>query len=165
MKNEKSQIPSEPKYIKFASDAHGDQKYGEHDYVHHLFCVAQILKEFGYTDEKWQAAAWLHDVIEDTDATFATIWEQFGDDVSRIVYCCTGFGKNRAARLENILSKIAVYPDAAVVKLADRIANVEAGGKIDMYKKEQITFEAGIKEFVPEAMWLRLEKALDIVKV
>ena len=147
-------------YIKFAANAHGNQKYGEHDYVHHLFCVAEVLREFGYTDDMWQAAAWLHDVIEDTTIGYEAVLTTFGADVATLVYCCTGIGKNRSERLENIIDKIKVYQSAAVVKVADRIANCEAGGKLEMYRKEHDMFSA-LKKYVPTAMWERYEKALN----
>lgn len=149
-----------PYWEELAITAHGDQRYGKQPYEYHLAKVAQILKDFGYDDDTWQAAAWLHDVVEDTKTNIQYINLAFGWEVSMLVWAVTGFGATRQERVNNILTKLRGYPNACVLKLADRIANVEESGKKDMYLKEQDMFEHVVRRHVPPAMWTRLEEAL-----
>ncbi len=146
----------------FAIKAHGDQKYGGEPYGVHLFAVAQVARDFGATNAQWKAA-FLHDVLEDTPATSDQILDLFGEDVLGLVYACTGEGHNRKARNASIYRKIEAYPPAAFIKLADRIANVEASepgsSHRAMYRKELDAFRAVIRPHVPAAMWDRLERA------
>jgi hypothetical protein len=54
-------------------------------------------------------------------------------------------------------------PDAIILKLADRIANIEHGGKIDMYRKEQIDFKGSLFLSTPldaRVMWDYLDNLL-----
>ena len=73
-------------------------------------------------------------------------------------------GGDRATHVASIYEKIAAYPDAAVVKLADRIANVEAcetGDKHSVrYAREHLTFAKVIEPHVPAAMWQRYSNAV-----
>lgn len=57
--------------------------------------------------------------------------------------------------------KIRSNPDAIIIKLADRIANVEWGGMTDMYTKEFAEFQdvLRIKDHATK-MWEHLEKLL-----
>ncbi len=68
-----------------AAAAHGEQrrKSGE-SYISHPLAVAKVVAEFGLDDVSI-AAALLHDAVEDTDIDLATIEEDFGSDVARVV--------------------------------------------------------------------------------
>jgi (p)ppGpp synthase/HD superfamily hydrolase len=144
----------------FAIRAHGDQKYGGEPYGVHLFDVAGIVHEFGYSNDH-RKAAFLHDVLEDTATTSDQILDLFGENVLRLVFACTGEGESRAERNNSIYRKIVEYPPAAPVKLADRIANVEAATPgchhWRRYKAEMPQFRAVIRPHVPDQMWDRLE--------
>jgi len=51
------------------------------------------------------------------------------------------------------------------LKLADRIANIEHGGKIDMYAKEYQEFKGALYLNTPDSakkMWAHLEKLLKL---
>lgn len=129
---------------RFALAAHGDQRYGRHPYSHHLTAVVAVLHRFGFTDPELTAAAWLHDVIEDTPVSLDEIRREFGPRVAGIVWALTdGEGPDRAARKRASYARIAVTPDAATVKMADRIANCEEPGRqIETYRAEQDGFRA-----------------------
>jgi hypothetical protein len=80
----------------YAIAMHGDQKYGPHPYVHHLDAVVALLQPYG---EKARVVGYLHDVVEDTDATVADVQERFGDLVARCVSLLTDApGANRKER-------------------------------------------------------------------
>ena len=59
-------------------------------------------------------------------------------------------------------ASLASNPDAITIKLADRIANIEHGGKIDMYAKEHKTFKhiLFIRGHDTLEMWDHLEQLL-----
>lgn len=147
----------------FAIAAHGDQKYGDAPYRSHLFAVVAVLRDFGYRG-KYEIAGWLHDVVEDCGVSLSEIKARFGSDVVAIVHAVSGEGDSRAERIASIYEKIDGCRPAAVVKLADRIANVEAAASAPdhwrRYMAEQDGFEGAIRRRVPAPMWTRLERAL-----
>jgi len=146
----------------FAIVAHHDQTYDSHPYAFHLAQVECILVEFGFDGDDWRAAAWLHDVLEDTETQKDVVQQLYGPDVANIVFAVSGFGANRKIRNQCIHDKIEAYPPAAILKLADRIANVEHGKRnaskhFDMYRQELPVFRELIQPKVPKDMWERLE--------
>jgi guanosine-3',5'-bis(diphosphate) 3'-pyrophosphohydrolase len=149
---------------RFAIEAHGDQHYGDAPYVAHLQAVHDVLVEFGYLNEDLLAAAWLHDVLEDTTTTFEDLSREFGLRVAQIVKGVTNeLGKNRAERHAKTYPKIASDLDCVTLKLADRIANMRASltGKkfIAMYRGEYPEFRAALRPGGGcEAMWIELDR-------
>jgi (p)ppGpp synthase/HD superfamily hydrolase len=109
----------------FAIEHHGNQKYGQHPYSHHLSDVAHLVEEAGGSDEQIQAA-WLHDVLEDTSASYESVREAFGKNVAEMVYAVTGTGHTREEKMRHVIEKIRAKPDAGLVKLGDRLSNVNA---------------------------------------
>jgi len=134
----------------FAIKAHGTQTYGdEFPYAIHLQAVdSVILRFFSYRSELVTAlriCAWLHDVREDTTATYEELVSFFGEGVANCVEAVTEpKGGNRKWRHEQTYPRIVAYGDNAIIlKLADRIANVESGGKmVQMYRKEHAEFKS-----------------------
>ena len=131
------------KAIKFAEEKHAGQFYGTEPYIVHCNAVAAVLIRFGLTGETLLSAAILHDVIEDTQTNYNDIEAAFNKEVAEIVYCVTDeLGRNREERKEKTYPKIRNNHNAILVKLADRIANVENAiassntVKLDLYKKE-----------------------------
>lgn len=160
-----NEIPTVGAYCKardFALAAHGDQTYGNKPYGSHLASVAQIMRGFGF-DGNWIEAAWLHDVLEDTSVSFDDLRQEFGDVVAQTVFACTGIGPNRAARNRCIYERIRKNPQAACVKVADRIANVEASGskspQREMYLRERKAFQRNVACWAPDEMSDRLNAA------
>lgn len=152
----------------FAIKAHGDQKYGEHLYGKHLADVVTILQQEYEPTKEQLAAAWLHDVLEDTDFDRVHLLEAlFGTRVARLVRACTGFGLSRKERNASIYRRLPLEPDAIPVKIADRIANVEASkatnpGLLDMYQREYPEFRSALwsddSRLAP--LWMRLDTAM-----
>jgi (p)ppGpp synthase/HD superfamily hydrolase len=150
-----------------AEKAHGEQPYDEiFPYTKHLDDVVDVLKRFGYSG-KFIVAGYLHDVIEDAGVSYNDIKSHFGIDVAEIVFCVTDeLGRNRKERKEKTLPKIASNPDAIIVKLADRIANIEHGGKVGMYAKEHGDFKNHLyKPGHCDEMWEHLESIIFSEKV
>jgi (p)ppGpp synthase/HD superfamily hydrolase len=149
----------------YASVKHKDQQYGENEpYVKHLAHVAEVLRRFKFDAEDLQVAAWLHDTVEDTDATITQIEMMFGRNVADIVGRVTNEpGKNRKERHAKTYPKIQASLDATTLKLADRIANVESSvesddKKLQMYRKEHKAFKSLLySSGVHDGMWRHLD--------
>jgi len=169
-------------YAKFyAAKKHAGQDYGVLPYTHHLQEVEVVLREFGPTDTatlkyseecpSWEdmfVAAWLHDVVEDTNAKLRDIEELFGETVARLVGAVTAeVAPNRKMRTALTYPKTREAGRFAVrLKLADRIANVSnGGGSVKMYITEYPDFRRAL--YTPgenEDMWSHLDKIMDGVK-
>lgn len=152
---------------KFAIQSHGDQKYGEHPYEVHLQHVYRVLEQEGYAENEILAmAVWLHDVVEDTHVTINEIESKFGFEVRNIVERVTDEqGESRRERKLKTYPKIKGHDGATIVKLCDRIANVEASKfvphKLNMYFSEYAEFKYHL--FVPgisNILWKRLDSLL-----
>jgi (p)ppGpp synthase/HD superfamily hydrolase len=149
----------------FATIKHAGQTYSSGlPYTHHLAAVESVLRRFQVVDEDLLTASWLHDVVEDTETKLKEIEEMFGPAVARLVHAVTNEpGQNRRARHAATYPKIREAGDNAItLKLADRIANVEAGGNlVGMYKKEHEDFKRAL--YTPgqaEEMWAHLNQLL-----
>lgn len=115
--------------VKFARDfaikAHGDQKYGVHPFSYHLDSVHAIIKQAGL-DEDYEVAAYLHDVVEDTDVKLEVIKEIFGEHVAAMVWAVTGEGKNRKEKHQKMKEKMSLYPMSISLKMGDRYVNMRS---------------------------------------
>jgi len=149
---------------KFASVAHADagQTYDGQPYEKHLQDVVEVLMRYGEYDKTMIAAGYLHDVVEDVSINLTTIEDLFGPKVSVLVGALTDEpGVNRKERKAKTYPKIKGTPGAVKLKLADRIANIENGIRLDdkrfflMYKKEHTEFESALRGDDPleKAMW------------
>lgn len=119
------------------------QMYGVLPYTHHLAAVESVLREFGETRAELLTAAWLHDIVEDTDVKIRDVEENFGEAVAHLVAGVTSEpGPNRKTKVALTLPKTReAGVDAIRLKLADRIANVRTGGaSLGMYVKEYPSF-------------------------
>ena len=148
-----------------AVKAHSNQSYDEiFPYEKHLDDVVDVLKRFGFSG-KYIVAGYLHDSIEDDGISYNDIKKHFGVEVAEMVYCVTDeLGRNRKEKKEKTLPKTASNPDAIILKLGDRIANIEHGGKVDMYKKEYQEFKGALYLNTPndgKEMWNYLDKLID----
>jgi hypothetical protein len=143
-----------------ALEKHKDQLYGRKPYHVHLFDVVNVLLRFIEWDEMPQElidAAWLHDVLEDTDTPREELEGSFNERVVRLVDAVTNeAGPNRAERQRLTYPKIRRTTGAITLKLADRIANLEQcvshdrlgrrpGRLFKMYLKEWDSFQSELR--------------------
>jgi len=134
------------KAIRFAAKAHkGQFREGEPElpYITHPIDLINKLAYIGEVkDEEILIAAALHDVIEETDVELDRIKEKFGERVAAIVSELTreeptaevaaSLGEEELRDLRNKMLLDGVKnmgPDARVVKLADRLSNLQAAEK------------------------------------
>ena len=115
----------------FATEAHARidhrRKYTGQPYQEHLKAVAELVSEVT-DDPEVLAAAWLHDTVEDTTATFGDIERNFGRGVMHLVVELTDVSRpvdgNRAERKALDLRHLSqASPRAQTIKLADLIDN------------------------------------------
>jgi len=132
---------------RFAALVHFGQRYGTHDYTYHLQQVEMVLNRFGFHDDELRISAWLHDVIEDTGISYDKLKSGFGEGIADIVYAVTNeMGRNRKERYAKTYPKIKANRSGLLIKLADRIANIEFSkgsntNYVKMYEREWPTFE------------------------
>lgn len=116
----------------FAEKAHRGQKRSSgQDYIIHPLAVAEILLDF-CMDTDTICAALLHDVVEDTPATFDDLKKRFGQDVAMLVDGVTKLSKiptitKEQMQAENVRKMVlAMFNDVRVIiiKLADRLHNM-----------------------------------------
>ena len=127
------------KAAELAEAAHGAinhvRKYTGEPYTEHLRAVAEMVAEVGGTDEM-VAAAWLHDVLEDTPTTKEKLEAAVGPIVTQYVIELTDVSKpadgNRARRKAMDKQHLALASaEAQTIKLADLINNAHSIIKFD----------------------------------
>lgn len=151
----------------FAAMLHADkgQRYDGEPYVIHLQNVVEVLLRFDHIDKNILAAGYLHDSIEDTQVELTVLNCLFGKTVVDLVWAVSDEpGANRKERKAKTYPKIKSIPGATVIKLADRIANVEHSIRTGnarmqkMYKKEYDDFSANLRVLGEnENMWGHLQ--------
>ena len=105
------------------------RKYTSQPYDVHLKAVADLVASVS-DDEAMIAAAWLHDTVEDTPATFEVIEREFGTDVMNLVKELTdvskpGDGSRADRKAIDRRHTAAASPRAKTIKLADIVDNCE----------------------------------------
>ncbi|MCQ2361600.1 MAG: bifunctional (p)ppGpp synthetase/guanosine-3',5'-bis(diphosphate) 3'-pyrophosphohydrolase [Acidaminococcaceae bacterium] len=143
------QIDFVRKAFELAQEAHKDQmRMSGEPYITHPVGVAGILSGLRM-DEKCLAAAFLHDVVEDTSFPIEDIKQKFGDEVALLVDGVTKLGKiayvsTEERQIENYRKMfLAMAKDIRVVliKLADRLHNMRTIKYLPEYKQNRISEE------------------------
>ena len=109
----------------------GQKRSTGEPYYTHPFNVALIIVSLGM-DSKAIAAALLHDVVEDTDATLDDIKREFGEEVALLVDGVTKIGRlnfstkeqQQAESLRKMLIAMGQDIRVIIIKLADRLHNM-----------------------------------------
>ena len=132
-----------------ARDAHeGQTRSSGEPYITHPVAVACILAEMKLDYETLMAAL-LHDVIEDTPATYQDMEQLFGKSVAELVEGVSKLDKlkfrdKKEAQAENFRKMImAMVQDIRVIliKLADRTHNMRTLGSLRPDKRRRIARE------------------------
>jgi (p)ppGpp synthase/HD superfamily hydrolase len=103
------------------------KKYTGEPYIYHPAAVVEIVRSVPHT-EAMLAAAWLHDTVEDTNATIEDIEREFGIEVAGLVEMLTdtsrpGDGNRRVRKEADRQHTAMASPAAKTIKLADLIDN------------------------------------------
>ena len=159
------------KAYNFASVGHMNQKRASGEpYITHPLQVALYLSDLSM-DLETIIAAILHDLIEDTDITYKNIKKEFGSDVANIVDGVTKldriqYNSNEEAKAEAIRKMvIAMSKDIRVLilKLADRLHNIQTIKYLADYKQERIASET-LYVYAPLAHRLGLQNIKHILE-
>jgi (p)ppGpp synthase/HD superfamily hydrolase len=157
---------------RFAIKAHGAQPYGPFPYSYHLRAAEEVARRFGFDSPVILIAIWLHDVIEDCKLS---VWRLLLSGLNwravRMAWAVSdGEGATRKERKARTYAKIRKVRGAKIVKLCDRIANVEFSSsrwgdprKFQMFKDEYDHFQRELRDktdLVLEPMWLHLDSLL-----
>ena len=132
----------------FAAEAHKEQrrKTGE-PYIIHPIAVATIVAKELELGANPVIAAFLHDVVEDTDTTIDEIREKFGNDVAFLVNVVTKQKKassEKSKQVDNyrqILASVQYDVRAILIKLADRLHNMRTLDSMKADKQMKIAGE------------------------
>ncbi|AGA69932.1 (p)ppGpp synthetase, RelA/SpoT family [Desulfitobacterium dichloroeliminans LMG P-21439] len=146
------------KAYSFAEEAHrGQLRNSGEEYIQHPLEVAKILLELEM-DEATIAAAFLHDVVEDTKYSVEDIEKEFGSQVALLVDGVTKLGRieyksKEELQVENLRKMfLAMAKDIRVIliKLADRLHNMRTL-KFHSEKKQKEIAQETIEIFAPLA--------------
>lgn len=148
----------------FSWNAHrGQKRKSGEPYFYHVFTAARNVADFGM-DATTIAAAMLHDTIEDTPVTEDDIRKEFGEEILFLVNGVTKLGtvKYRGAeRHVESLRKFFIASAAdlrvVIIKLADRLHNVETLNHVPAEKAKRIALET-IEIHAPLAFRLGMGK-------
>ncbi|MGN0814099.1 MAG: RelA/SpoT family protein [Candidatus Coproplasma sp.] len=142
----------------YSEEMHKDQKRASGEpYFTHPCSVAEILVDLGL-DAPTVAAAFLHDVIEDTPATQSDIKKLFGDEILTLVDGVTKLDKIRfqsheeedAENFRKIFVAMANDVRVIIIKLADRLHNMRSLNFLSNERQQRIAKET-LEIFTPLA--------------
>jgi (p)ppGpp synthase/HD superfamily hydrolase len=171
----------------FATRYHAGQTYGgpregeQIDYLNHVGSVAMeviwALPTAPTADGNLAIqCALLHDVIEDTVATYELVSEQFGRAVAAGVLALTKDATlpTKAEQMADSLQRIRRQPQEVwLVKMADRITNLYQppyywdNEKIEAYRQEAITIYEALhpaNEALANRLYEKIERYKDFLK-
>ena len=141
----KDEVAFVMKAYEYAKLMHKDQKRKSGEpYIIHPVNVAIILADLDM-DVETIVSALLHDVVEDTPATYDDIKEMFSEDVAKIVDGVTKLNKlnyksSKAFQAENLRKMILAMNNdirVIIVKLADRLHNLRTLEYMNEEKRKQ----------------------------
>lgn len=152
----------------FALFYHKDQKYGEKSfpYIYHLENVVLLLNEY---NELIKTLGYLHDVLEDTDASFHDIEINFNHYIAECVSLLSDeTGVDRQERkLKTNLKLSLVQPEfypVLITKAADRLANMtfcysnRTVKYMKRYSDEYLDFKkAAYRPNLCDSLWINLD--------
>ena len=132
----------------FAQKAHKGQlrKSGE-PYYNHVFATGVNLATLKM-DADTIAAGIMHDVLEDTSVTEEEMTKEFGEHITKLVNGVTKLGKLRYSGVERHVESlrkffVAMADDirVVVIKLCDRLHNIQTLQYVDNEKQRRIALE------------------------
>jgi (p)ppGpp synthase/HD superfamily hydrolase len=146
------------KALEMAEAAHAGQTRrgsGGMAYIHHPVAVAELLAGHGF-DEQTVAAALLHDVVEDSEASVEDVAERFGQPVATLVAALTEdetiepFQRRKDAHRDHVE---AVGGDALAIYAADKLSNIRVLRRSLASEGEAAGEEFEVPLEVKEGVW------------
>ncbi len=133
----------------FAKKAHANQKRASgEEYFTHPCAVAFILIDLGL-DAPTIAAAFLHDVIEDTPVSEGDVRQEFGEEVLELVLGVTKLEKieftsqeeEQAENFRKIFVAMAKDIRVIIIKLSDRLHNMRSLNFLSKERQQRLAKE------------------------
>jgi (p)ppGpp synthase/HD superfamily hydrolase len=146
------------KALEMAEAAHAGQTRrgsGGMAYIHHPVAVAELLAANGF-EEQAVAAALLHDVVEDSEASVEDVAERFGQPVADLVAALTEdetiepFKRRKEAHRRHAEQ---VGGDALAIYAADKLSNIRVLRRSLISEGEAAGEEFEVPLDVKEAVW------------
>jgi len=142
---------------------HGQTRRSGEPYATHPLAVARRVSEMR-ADAVTVAAALLHDTVEDTSVSLEELEERFGEQVAMIVDGATKLDRlsfdskevAQAATMRKMLIAMARDARVLVIKLADRLHNMQTIGALPREKQRRIAQET-LDIYAPLAHRLGIE--------
>ena len=135
--------------VDVAATAHRDQRRSSGEpYITHPLEVAKVAAGLG-VDDHTVVAAILHDAVEDSDLTLEEVERSFGADVAKIVDGVTKLDRlafdskeaQQAATIRKMLIAMASDPRVLLIKLADRLHNLQTIEALPEWKQRRTAQE------------------------
>lgn len=145
----KADIESVKKAYRFAEQKHlGSNRLSGDPYISHPLAVAFILAELEQ-DVPAICAALLHDTVEDSNATFEEISNEFSKEISKLVSGVTKLGqlvyesreKRQAENFRKMFVAMGEDIRVIVIKLADRLHNMQTLKYLPAQKIKETSLE------------------------
>lgn len=143
----------------FSAAAHEGQKRqtGEPYFIHPC-AVVNVLVDLGFDDVSTLVAAFLHDVLEDTQVTADELEQKFGKEVLELVEGVTKLDKikfvsaedEQAENLRKMFFAMAKDYRVIIIKLADRLHNMRTLDALKPEKQIKIATQS-LKIYAPLA--------------
>lgn len=149
----------------YSKKAHGQQKRASgEDYFIHPCTVAKILVDLGL-DSATVAAAFLHDVIEDTPVSEGDIRKEFGEEVLELVNGVTKLDKiqfnskeeEQAENFRKLFVAMARDIRVIIIKLADRLHNMRSLNFLSVERQQRMARET-LEVYAPIASRLGISQ-------
>lgn len=136
------------KAFNFAHKAHDGQKRKSGEpYFNHVFNTAKNLADLGMSPIVI-AAGFLHDVLEDTETQEEELKKEFGEEIVSLVQGVTKLGTVKYKGIERNVENlrrffVSMTEDlrVLVIKLADRLHNIETLEHVRLDKQKRIALE------------------------
>lgn len=113
----------------------------------HFYAVKEILETAGVTEKYILDAALLHDVLEDTPATKGHLVSKFGKTIANMVEILSKeeMWHTRYCKLKSYVYTLETcaiyYPEIILIKMADRLHNLQTIHVFSPKKKEEYLIE------------------------
>lgn len=152
----------------FAARHLGLKFHGEMLFIKHLNDVYKVMKRFNVEDETILMACYLKNFLEETNVPLGEIAFTFGKEVADIVNRLThNEGSNKVETLTKTYAKIKGHEAATIVKLCERISDVEVAlsekkhNQIRIYQQDyRLMKELMFVDGIAAKMWDKLDQLL-----
>lgn len=148
--NHRKKVEMIERAFRFAKAAHaGVRRRSGEPYILHPIAVAKIASQEMGLGSTSICAAFLHDVVEDTDYTVEDIRRQFGAKIAQLVEGLTKisggiFGDKASLQAENYRKLLLTMSEdirVVLIKMADRLHNMRTLGSMTPAKQYKIAGE------------------------